>query len=165
MPSRITRRSIAFVLHASLGCMLTLAFLSACEPENNTPPDQPGEPVDSLLYNGLPGLQDRVFQPTCANAGCHDGTFEPDFRTLGSTHATLVNQPVIKNDSLGSFGFRVVPGDTAASQLLARLTYDIDGNSGIMPLVIDPGSDYERNRELYISWVKRWILEGAKIQN
>jgi hypothetical protein len=138
---------------------------SACEPETNTPITTPVDPQDSLMYTGLPGLQDRVFQPTCANAGCHDGTFEPDFRTLGSTHATLVNQAVIKNDAQGSFQFRVVPGDTAASQLLARLTYDIDGNSGIMPLVIDPGSDYGRNRDLYISWVKRWILEGAKLQN
>ena len=37
--------------------------------------------------------------PTCANSGCHDGTFEPDFRTVGSSWNTLVNHPVIANDA------------------------------------------------------------------
>ncbi len=147
----------------------TLA-LPGCEPEPVVNPFENGEePTDStstamLEYTGLVGLQDRVFRPTCANSGCHDGTFEPDFRTLGSTYNTLVNHPVIKNDAANSFSFRVVPGNAAQSQLVNRLTVDIDGNSGIMPLVIEPDSDYPENKEVYLDWVRRWISEGAKLE-
>ncbi|MFK8057880.1 MAG: hypothetical protein AB8F78_17265 [Saprospiraceae bacterium] len=117
-----------------------------------------------LDYTGLAGLQDQVFRPTCANSGCHDGTFEPDFRTLGSTYNTLVNHPVIKNDAANTFSFRVVPGSVTTSQLMNRLTVDIDNNSGIMPLALEPDSDYPANKEVYLEWVRRWITEGAKIE-
>lgn len=155
-----------FFLAAVLG---TLA-LPGCEDDPIANPfENEGGPTDStgtamLEYTGLVGLQDQMFRPTCANSGCHDGSFEPDFRTLGSTFNTLVNHPVIKNDASNSFSFRVVPGNVAQSQLVTRLTVDIDGNSGIMPLVIEPDSDYPENRELYIDWVRRWITEGAKLE-
>ena len=32
----------------------------------------------------IAGLYQNIFGPTCANSGCHDGTFEPDFRTMES---------------------------------------------------------------------------------
>ncbi len=154
-------KTLSLLIWAVLGLVLSA---SSCEPDDPPVPEPP-DPIDStavLTYAGLPGLQDKVFRPTCANSGCHDGTFEPDFRTLGSTYATLVNQSVIKNDAAGSYRFRVVPGDTAASQLLVRLQRDIDGNSGIMPLVVEPSSDYPQRRATYIAWVRRWIQEGAK---
>ena len=152
---------IATSLYIALSFVM-LFLLPACGKEV-LPPDPEVEPtVDGLIYGGLPVLQDKLFRPTCANAGCHDSTFEPDFRTLGSTYATLVDQPVIKNDAAGSYEFRVVPGDTASSQLLARMTRDIDGNSGVMPLALEPDSDYPDNRATYLAWVRRWILEGAK---
>lgn len=153
---------------ATLILIAVVCLASSCEKDPPENPFEPGggDPNDTssttLTYTGLAGLQDKVFRPTCANSGCHDGTFEPDFRTLESSYTTLVNHPVIKNDAQNSYAFRVVPGDTAASQLLNRITRDIDDNSGIMPLVVEPNSDYPTNKATYISWVKRWILEGAK---
>ena len=149
---------------------ITLALLfSACKKDAPTNPfneltNPNGEeetPVE-LEATSLAGLHQNIFKPTCANSGCHDGTFEPDFRTLESTYNTLVNHPVIKNDPANSFTFRVVPGDVDASQLVARLTYDIDGNSGIMPLALEPDSDYTAKKEEYIQNVKDWIAGGAQ---
>ena len=163
-PQALAARARAFGIMA---CCCALLATGACEKESPDPPTEP-LPVDTvaqLAYTGLSGIQDRVFRPTCANSGCHDGSFEPDFRTLGSSYATLVNQAVIKNDAAGTFNFRVVPGDTAASQLLARLQRDIDGNSAVMPLVGEPNSDYPALRTTYIAWIRRWIAEGAKRQH
>ncbi len=146
-----------------------LLMATACdkaEPDNPFEPDTTGGGGDTstqeLSYQGLAGIQDRIFRPTCANAGCHDGTFEPDFRTLASSYATLVDHPVIKNDPADSYEYRVVPGNIEASQLYTRITADIDGNSGIMPLVLEPDSDYNMHRDTYIAWIRRWIAEGAK---
>jgi hypothetical protein len=128
--------------------------------ENKPPPD----PVNN--YNPDPasfaGLHKFIFDPVCANSGCHDGTFEPDFRTPESTYNTLVLRPIIKNNPSGSFTYRVVPGDPDGSVLLNRLTTDIDGQSGIMPLSVDPGSVWEQNKATYISTIRTWIANGAK---
>ncbi len=141
--------------------------LSACSKKTGNPFDleteetQAEEAAAELGPNSLAGIHANVFAPTCANSGCHDGTFEPDFRTIGSTYNTLVYHPVIKNDPQGSFEFRVVPDDVDASQLIARLTYDIDGNSGRMPLAVEPDSDWPDKREEYIDNIKNWIRNGA----
>ena len=42
----------------------------------NTNPDPNPDP------NSIQGLYKNIFQPKCANPGCHDGTFEPDFRSI-----------------------------------------------------------------------------------
>ena len=148
--------------------LLILFFVDACtkepdNPYNNIPPP----PSDSIsLYKPDPksieGLHAYIFKPTCANSGCHDGTFEPDYRTILSTYNTLVYRPVIKNDPTNSYQYRVVPGDINKSILYNRLTKDIDGQSGIMPLVIDPGSDWETKKTEYINNIKDWIENGAK---
>jgi len=103
-----------------------------------------------------------IFSPTCANSGCHDGTFEPDFRTVSSTYNTLVHQPIVKNDPQGSYTFRVKPGSPDESVLMARLTFDIDNNSGIMPLVVEPDSDWPNKAETYKQNISDWIQAGAK---
>jgi len=106
-------------------------------------------------------LHDRMFQPTCANSGCHDGTFEPDFRTINSAWNTLVWHPVISNDAAGSFEFRVVPQDVAGSLLIERLTTFIPNTSGMMPLSVDPGSDWNDNKTAYLEALETWIENGA----
>ncbi|HKK88890.1 MAG TPA: hypothetical protein VJ917_08570, partial [Saprospiraceae bacterium] len=68
--------------------------------------------------------------------------------------------PIIKNDPQGSFEYRVVPNDADASVLMARLLFDIDGQSGIMPLE-SLDSDWEENKEKYIQDIRTWINEGA----
>ena len=118
--------------------------------------------VEELEPASIAGLHTNIFGKTCANSGCHDGNFEPDFRTIESTYNTLVYQPIIKNDNQGSYTYRVVPSDASKSQLVARLTFDIDGNSGVMPLVVEPDSDWNEKKDSYIQNVKDWIAGGAK---
>lgn len=147
------------------GCIWLFNACKEEEPPN--PFDDISQNVDTTTVDSFPyadhsliALQKNVFSPTCANFGCHDGTFEPDFRTIESTYNTLLFHPIIKNDPQGSFEYRVVPYDADASVLMARLLYDIDGQSGIMPLE-SLDSDWEENKEQYIEDIRTWINEGA----
>ena len=105
-------------------------------------------------------LHNNIFSTTCANSGCHDGTFEPDFRTIESSYNSLIYQPPIKNDINNSFDYRVEPGNSLQSVLYHRLIVDIDGISGIMPL--ESEDDWNNNRDEYIQNIKDWIDQGAK---
>jgi hypothetical protein len=126
------------------------------DPNSNNPNHIVPDPAS------IAGLHQNIFAPTCANSGCHDGTFEPDFRTIESTYNTLVLRPIIKNDPAGTYTYRVVPGDYQNSVLYQRLILDIDGQSGIMPLVTEPNSDWSSKSATYIENVKNWIQNGAK---
>ena len=59
----------------------------------------------------------NILEPKCANPACHDGTFEPDFRTIEGSYNTLVYHPVTKNDEDLTYEHRVVPGDIRASDV------------------------------------------------
>ena len=135
-------------------------FVNPYDGINN--PEEMTEENINLEPTSFAGLHANIFSKTCANSGCHDGTFEPDFRTIESSYNTLVGAAIIKNDPQNSFVHRVVRSDVNASQLVARVEYDIDGNSGIMPLVVDPDSDWEMNKATYIQNIKDWIAGGAK---
>ena len=156
--------------------ILTILFISvislctfyACQKDHVNPYDEQELPDNSLDSNAVnldptsfDGLHANIFSKTCARSGCHDGTFEPDFRTIESSYNTLVNHPIIKNDLSGTYEVRVKPGNPGQSVLVARLTFDIDGNSGIMPLIVDTGSDWVEKKEAYIQNVKDWIQNGA----
>lgn len=132
-------------------------------PYADLPPVVPTEglAVPPLPEDNFAWIHQQVFAPTCANSGCHDGTFEPDFRTVGSSWNTLVNHPVIANDAAMSFSRRVVPGNVSASFLHERLTTEIPNTSGMMPLVVDEDSDFEERREEYIAAIAAWIAAGA----
>lgn len=97
---------------------------------------------DTWNYNTIQGLHAGLFKPTCANSGCHDGNFEPDFRTVESSYYSLVQQPVIKKDIAGSYLTRVIPENATGSMLPYRMKTDLNGNSGIMPLSLEPTSKY-----------------------
>lgn len=122
----------------------------------NTNPDFSNINSDNFAY-----LHEKVFQPTCANSGCHDGTFEPEFRSISSTYNSLVNHPGISNDAQNSYEKRVVPGSYSESLLNARLTISIPNSSGMMPLEVDSESDWDENASTYISLIQNWITAGA----
>lgn len=137
-----------------------------CKPEPDPNPydgvgDPPDVPEDSLNLDpwDFAALQRDVFAPTCANSGCHDGTFEPDFRTIESSYNTLVNHPIIKNNPSASYQYRVVPGNVDQSMLWLRLNQDIDGISGIMPLV--ETEEWTANKATHLSNIRTWIENGA----
>jgi hypothetical protein len=135
------------------------------EPENPynnivTPVNNDNPSVNNLPEGSFAWLHAKVFRPTCANSGCHDGTFEPEFRSIASSYNTLVNQPVITNDANSTFIHRVVPGNAASSLLHERLTNFIPNTSGKMPLVFDVA--WSEDSTLYIQKITDWINQGAK---
>lgn len=117
--------------------------------------------VDDLPEGNFAWLHGKVFQPTCANSGCHDGTFEPEFLTISSAYNSLVNHAVIANDAAFSFEYRVKPGDVDASLLHERMTVFIPNTSGVMPLSTEPESDWDALQDFYIGQIEDWIAAGA----
>lgn len=113
-----------------------------------------GEPVDTANLNGFAALHEKFLEPRCANPACHDGTFEPDFRTVEGSYNTLVYHPVVKNDENGTFEYRVVPGDVNQSWLINRLMTAND-TLGRMPLYAEPLA-WDEVKEF-----SDWIMAGA----
>lgn len=111
-------------------------------------------PTSNFAY-----LQTKVFSPTCANSGCHDGTFEPDFRTTSSSYNSIVYHPVLTNDQNNTFTYRVQPGNANLSLMHERLLIALPNTSGIMPAVSNP--DWDNNKNNYINAVRDWINDGA----
>ncbi len=151
------------VLLLLFGAMMIIAcskdpenpYANLTRPSSN--PDPQNLPTDNFAW-----LHQRIFRPTCANSGCHDGTFEPEYRTISSAYNSLVYRPVISNDSAHTYTYRVLPGDAAHSLLYARLTMFIPNTSGQMPLALSDGSDWPANSTYYISKIHDWINGGAK---
>ena len=132
--------------------------------------DPPVNPFDGQVINqdtvrlelvnpepaSIAGIYKNILKPTCANVGCHDGTFEPDYRTLESAYNTLVYQVPIKND--GNYTYRVHPYNPHKSVILARLKNLI---TPAMPIQIEPDSDWPQKKDEYISNIQTWIMNGA----
>jgi len=118
--------------------------------------------TSSTDVNSIYSLHKDLFLPTCANSGCHDGNFEPDFRTVESSYLGLVNRNSVKKHNSGLFLKRVVPGKSDESMLLYRMVYDLNGNSGIMPLGLEPNSNYPFQKENLLNRLKNWIDKGAE---
>lgn len=160
-------------MRVQLSYIILITLMVSCKPEIIPPPnpfDQYRETADSTGNIRIPepdpqtiqGLHKNFFRTTCANSGCHDGSFEPDFRTIESTYNTLVFHPLIKNNPQGTLEYRVEPGKADRSALWIRLNEDIDGQSGIMPLVIDPDSDWGEKKSEHLQNLKVWIDNGAR---
>lgn len=116
---------------------------------------------DELPYGNFAWIHAKIFKPTCANSGCHDGTFEPHFSTISSSYNSLVNHPVISNDAQFSYTYRVVPGSLSQSLLYTRMTQNIPNTTGIMPAVVDADSDWLSMGTVYKNVIKAWIENGA----
>jgi hypothetical protein len=148
-----------------LFAILFVSILTGCEEE--AVPANPFEDqvsnqdtvrleVEEVESATIAGIYQNAFKPTCANVGCHDGTFEPDFRTLESAYNTLVYQEPIKND--GRFDYRVDPGSVETSVIMARLNNTL---SPPMPIQLEPDSDWFEFGDDYIEDIRTWIENGA----
>ncbi|MEX0810767.1 MAG: hypothetical protein WD048_01035 [Chitinophagales bacterium] len=148
---------------------LLLCVLTQCgkeEVERIEPDVEVNNPYDAVDPNSdLPeeldldsasilGLHTYIFSLKCAIPACHDGSFEPDFRTVSSSYNSLVLHPVLKNDAQQSFSVRVNPGDSTSSWLYERITTD-DPVLGRMPL-------YDVLGQKEIKTIAKWIQQGAK---
>ncbi len=139
-------------------CAAALVFAS-CTTDTGTNPfdvDPTDDPGANLT--GFAAIHERILEPRCANPACHDGTFEPDFRTVEGSYNTLVYHPVVKNDADLSYQYRVVPGDVHQSWMYNRLVTSND-TLGQMPLYGEPLSNQE------INLIKAWIEDSAKSTN
>lgn len=152
-----------------LTCLVMVAV--SCKKDPQTNPYDNWQSND-VLYVGeddivadetsLAGIHKTIFAVNCANSGCHDGHFEPDFRTIESSYSTLINRTVIKSDPDNPlFTLRVVPGKSSESMLMHRMKHNILNNSGLMPLSIDPTSDWLVKKEDYLARIAKWIDDGA----
>ncbi|MCI5058250.1 MAG: hypothetical protein MRY83_19220 [Flavobacteriales bacterium] len=117
------------------------------------------DPISPPDAQSIVGLHNNILSVKCANPGCHDGAFEPDFRTVQSSYSTLVYHPIIKNNAAEDFQFRVIPFDTARSVFHERLTNCCFVNvNDIMPQDAIgqglPQSDIDN--------ITGWIMNGAK---
>ena len=160
---------------------ICLIVVFSCKKETVNPYDDPSldppESNDTNYFNNpssFSSLQNNIFQPYCNNSGCHDGSFEPDFRTIESSYSTLVYQPVVKNDMGDNYEFRVKPGESDKSVLYSRLLSNTNGistfdiNSQVMPLTADLVYDPDQShpwhgvKNQFIPYIKEWIDGGAK---
>lgn len=132
-------------------------------------PTPPFNPFDTLTYpnDNIPtvyidsatylGVHNFVFAKRCAQPACHDGTFEPDFRTVQSAYAQLVLHGISKNYTGGSaLAYRVKPNDTTRSMLWHRITRHNPPNFELMP------SSGNRLPQAEIDAIGRWIMNGAR---
>ena len=143
---------------------MALVVMHSCKKE-----DPPHNPYDDINYGGttppsppdpnsIVGIHTNILTTRCAKSGCHDGNFEPDFRTVESSFATLVYHRIIKNSPDTAFTFRVVPYDTARSVLHERITNCCFVN-------IDDRMPQDFSGQLpqsQIDNIVNWIMGGAK---
>ena len=156
-----------YISASALALLACIALLVNSCKKDDMPPDNPYDDVDYSGNNDTipvePGtitwLHKQIFFPKCGTPGCHDGSFEPDFRTVMSSYATLVYHPIVKNNTAEEFTYRVIPGDTARSVLHERITNCCFVNiNDRMPQdnIGDPLPDSD------IQAIETWILDGAK---
>ena len=115
--------------------------------------------IDTVSSTSFVKLHRDVLGPSCNVMGCHDGSFEPDFRTVESAYNTLVYHTIIKNNLAEDFTYRVVPGDTGLSVLHERLTNCCFVNTNDRMPQDNIGNSLP---EADLDAVTAWILEGAK---
>ena len=150
------------VLLLALGCKDSLTETDLPYPEE---PYNPYSDIDYTIYETPPieidsssflGLHHYIFSEHCNQPACHDGTFEPDFRTVESAYNSLVLHPVTKNYDVDPLPYRVSPGDTDASMLWHRLTIHNPPNFERMPASGNPLP------EDLIALIETWINDGAR---
>lgn len=149
--------------YTTLLILVCIVLIQACKKKEETPTN----PFDALnnaaatppatapTTTEFVSIYKSIFATKCANLGCHDGHFEPDFRSIESAYSTLVYQPVIKNTLTNSFRLRVIPFNVDSSWLHYRVTTS-DNQVGRMPLYANALSTSE------VQSIKTWITNGAK---
>lgn len=148
-----------------LSLLAVVLVIFSCEKEPDNPYETVNYDTDTTTSpvadpTTIVGLHRNIFFPRCAKSGCHDGTFEPDYRTVMSTYSTLVYQPVIKDhcgdDTSQYFKMRVIPYNADSSFLIERLT---TSTSDYMP------SNGNKLSTTEINYIRTWISNGARDEN
>ena len=113
-------------------------------------------PVDSLT---ITYVHQKVLSTRCALNGCHDGHFEPDYRSPQSAYTTLLYAPIIKNNADSTYRYRVIPYDTLNSVMYIRITNCCYVNTNDRMPQDNIGVPLPDSS---IAIVRRWIMNGAR---
>jgi hypothetical protein len=156
-----------FLTLLTIGAMGSLILFEACKKETVIPPNPyddivyptPPAPIDTLNPNSIVAIHQDILHPRCAVPGCHDGNFEPDFRTVQSATSTLVYARIVKNNPDSTFSYRVIPFDTAQSVLHERLTNCCFANTNDRMPQDNIGVPLQTE---YIARIENWIMDGAR---
>lgn len=151
---------------ALLITILFFAALHGCKKNEPLPPNPYDDidrdttgyniPIDSL---NITYVHNKVLQPKCALPGCHDGNFEPDFRSVQSSFSNLVYAPILKNNAQNQFAYRVIPYDTTWSVLYERITNCCFVNTNDRMPQDNIG---QKLPDADIDLVAKWIMSGAR---
>ena len=147
--------------------LVTVALIEACSKDTELPPnpyaqvdyETPPAPVDTLNPISLAAIHRDILHPRCAVPGCHDGNFEPDFRTPQSSYSTLVYAPIIKNNADSTFDFRVIPYNKDMSVLHERITNCCFANQNDRMPQDNIGVPLA---EASVQRISNWIMDGAR---
>lgn len=146
--------------------MFAVAFVG-CDKDTVIPPNPyndivyptPPAPIDTLNPNSIVSIHRDILHPRCAVPGCHDGSFEPDFRTVQSSSSTLVFAKIVKNNADSTFTYRVIPNDTAQSVLHERITNCCFANTNDRMPQDNIGVPLDA---AFVERIENWIMDGAK---
>jgi len=117
-------------------------IVSECTPETtgNTP----------AVGARFSDIQGKVFTPSCALSGCHNGSVSPNLAT-GKAYIALYNVDSQQNSNQKL----VKPGESNQSYLITKLT----GRSGIVNSVMSLGGN--KLSAAVIDSIAAWIDKGA----
>ena len=122
----------------------------------------PGNRADAgtgTLEARLDVLQEHVFTPGCAFAGCHDEATRAgalDLSDASSSYRGLLNRPVVNAVASENGWLLVKPGDPELSFLVRKLRVPGLGEGAPMPI-----GDYQVS-EFYLDLIVEWIALGAQ---
>ncbi len=154
-----------------LWLLLSVGVFFTCKDsyiETTIEPDSVFNPYDTVNYSGntisaddldsasFLGLHYYIFSKRCNQPACHDGTFEPDFRTVQSAYNSLVFHTVTKNTPNEDFPYRVTPNDPSLSMMYKRISEHNPPNFEQMP------SSGVALPDRQIDLIRQWIVNGAK---
>ena len=106
------------------------------------------------LIPTLDSIQENVFTPTCATAGCHTGAMPAAGQDLSDADASF--NALVMMPSVQSALFRVLPGDPDMSYLIEKLEQDMPTGGLRMPRNGPPYLD-----QADVDVIRQWITDGA----
>ena len=134
------------------GALMVLGGLAAGCGQVKSPTEPAAVPPAAAF--SFARVQNEIFTPSCAKAGCHAAATASGGLVLeaGSSYGQIVNRPSTENGALD----RIEPGDPERSYLIKKLRGDPDISGSRMPLD-RPGS---LTRE-QMDGLAGWVLAGA----
>ena len=142
--------TLPVALRASLAfATLAVAFVATGCGERKLPFEPPVGPTPNPSAT-FTRVQNEVFTPNCAVAGCHStlGPQQGMSLAAGTAYGNIVRVPAVERASLN----RVEPGNPDRSYLVKKLRGDPDITGVRMP---DGGTLTPAEIQLVIDWVRR----------